>query len=604
MVYKPKKSKNILLHTYHRFNRKKSKLTPSVQLELRTAILSLQEKVIAGDREGAYHCAKSTETLTKIHLAKTTFEKFRDLVGSLIFALFIAVLVRSMLLEPYEIPSGSMRPTFQEQDRLVVSKTDFGVNAPLMPKHFYFNPKLAMRAGTFIFTGANMDIHDVNTIYFHLFPGKKQFVKRMMGKPGDTLYFYGGKIYGIDQNGKEITQELEPATLDKINHIPFIHLDGKVITNSKLSNGIYSPIYITQMNEKVAKLEVTPFNTIKSTMLMQKKHHYFDLWGFKNYAIARLLTKDDLNNIPNMSNDGELYLELIHHPNLENSVIERDPYGRVRPALGHFSSIIPLNEPELKTLFSQLYTARFVVKDEKAYRWGSSSKRDDRYSPRLTGVPNGTYEFLDGIAYEVQWGGILKQLPLKHPLYIFDLERIRVFFNIGMEFDKRFLPEFSGSNFLSSRYAFFRDGDLYVMNAPLLKKGDSLLEAFQIAEQKKKNEASTYSLYHPFIDEGAPTVADIKEYGLTVPDKHYLALGDNYANSADTRDFGFVPEDNIRGAPSAIFWPPGSRLGLINQPRYSLFTGPSTVLWSFTILIIVIWTIIHRRRNKLPLNLS
>lgn len=604
MVYKLKKSKNILLHTYHRFNRKKNKLTSSAQLELHTAILALQEKIMAGDREGADHCVKQTETLTKIHLVKTSFEKFRDLVGALAFALFVAVLVRSMLIEPYEIPSGSMRPTFQEQDRLVVSKTNFGVNIPLMPKHFYFDPELVMRAGTFIFTGANMDIYDVNTMYFYLFPGKKQFVKRMMGKPGDTLYFYGGKIYGIDQNGKDISQELEPAIIDKINHVPFIHLDGKVITGSKLSNGIYSPIYIAQMNERVAKLEVTPFNTIKSEMLVQKDHHYFDLWGFKNYAIARLLTKDDLKKIPAMSNHGELYLELIHHPNLENATIERDPYGRVRPTLGHFSSIIPLSESELRTLFSNLYTARFVVKDGAAYRWGSSSKRDSRYSPKLDGVPNGTYEFLDGAAYEVQWGGILKKLPLTHPLYVFDLERVRVFFNIGMEFDKRFLPEFAGDNLFSSRYSFFRDGDLYVMNAPLLKKGDSLLEEFLLAEQKKESAASTYSPYYPFIDEGAPTTADIKEYGLTVPDKHYLALGDNYANSGDTRDFGFVPEDNIRGAPSFIFWPPGSRFGLINQLRYPFITGPSAVLWSLTILIIAVWTIIHRRRNKLPLDLS
>ena len=66
-----------------------------------------------------------------------------------------------------------------------------------------------------VFTGENMDIRDVDTMYFYIFPGKKQYVKRLMGKPGDLLYFYGGEIYGIDGDGKDITSELQIEQLDK-----------------------------------------------------------------------------------------------------------------------------------------------------------------------------------------------------------------------------------------------------------------------------------------------------------------------------------------------------------------------------------------------------
>ena len=153
-----------------------------------------------------------------------------------------------MWFELYEIPTGSMRPTLEEKDRLVVSKTAFGINIPLKRGHFYFDPNLIHRNQTVIFTGAGMDIHDVNTVYFYLFPGKKQFVKRLIGKPGDLLYFYGGQIYGIDKNGNDISNELNPPSLARIDHVPYIYFNGRMEVPAKPTGGIYSPITIRQMN--------------------------------------------------------------------------------------------------------------------------------------------------------------------------------------------------------------------------------------------------------------------------------------------------------------------------------------------------------------------
>jgi signal peptidase I len=51
---------------------------------------------------------------------------------------------------------------------------------------------------------------------------------------------------------------------------------------------------------------------------------------------------------------------------------------------------------------------------------------------------------------------------------------------------------------------------------------------------------------------------------VTVPEKHYLVLGDNRNNSYDSHYWGFVPQENIIGRAAVRFWPVG-RVGVIED---------------------------------------
>lgn len=614
-----RKSKIVLRHTYHLFKRKRTRLSPSVADQLEKALLELQEKILQKDRVEAHALALHVQILAKEHLKKSSFDQARDLVFALGFALVVAILVRQLWFEFYEIPTGSMRPTLKEQDRLIVSKTTFGINLPLTTKHIYFDPDLVQRSSIFIFTGEDMDIRDVDTLYFYLFPGKKQYIKRLMGKPGDTLYFYGGKLYGMDKKGADISHELQRPELARIEHIPFLHFEGKVTTSRTPLQGIYTPVILHQMNEPVARLFINGASQPRGEMLSPSSDQlakapvseYGDLWGFKNYAMGRLLTKEQVIQFTDQPladlKDGMLYLELKHHPSLQNLTIGRDEYGRIRPLLELSTSLIPLDEAHLRMLFKQMYTARFVVKDGKAMRYGHNTKNieNNAFLPKLPGVPDGCYEFYFGKAYQIKWQGIAEELPDSHPLYLFSADRVQLLYNVGIEFDLHFAPQTKQQRWLPSRYAYFCDGDLYLLGAPVLKKEDSVILDFHAREQQKK---TTNPSYQPFADVGPPLkengtldTAFVAKYGLTIPPQSYLALGDNHAMSADSRDFGFVPQGNLRGGPRFIFWPPGERWGHPNQPPYPFFNLPRSLVWITAGLLIGGWSFVHYRRNKLPL---
>ncbi len=118
-----------------------------------------------------------------------------DNLKTLIYALIIAVLLRSLLFQPFYIPSSSMEPTLLVGDRLFVSKYAYGYSKhsfpfspPIYEKRIFF--KEPKRGDLVVFkTPAD---------------NRTDYIKRLIGLPGDSIQFIGGDIYLNKKKNYEI----------------------------------------------------------------------------------------------------------------------------------------------------------------------------------------------------------------------------------------------------------------------------------------------------------------------------------------------------------------------------------------------------------------
>lgn len=625
-LYSLRKAHQILSHANTYYQKNWQKMAPERVTTLERLLADLDRAVVAGDRTAADPVARELETFGQDHFKRSFGHYVTEMLIAITLALLLAVCIRQMWFELYQIPTGSMRPSFREQEHLTVTKTAFGLNVPLRTEHFFFEPDLMRRAGVVVFSAENLDMPDTETTYFWLFPATKRLIKRCMGLPGDTIYFYGGKIYGIDKDGKDITPLLNPSWMDKLDHVPYISFEGKVAVETTQDNAIRR-ITLKQMNRAVGKLTVNGGQLENGLVFNGKEwvedrptaeahttiQTYSDVLGIGNYAMAQLLTPSELKTMsdvdPAKMPEGLLYLQLHHHPSLSypQPRFLRASDGRVHLLLPTQLSVIPVQQRHLKALMDQIYTVRFVVKEGKAAAYnGEQGTSITRTSPSFGDVPDGMYELYYGKAYSVAWAGVTTLLPEDHPLNRLTVNNVQRLFNLGIEMNTAYDPSSHEPFNIPSRFSYFRDGALWVMGAPIYQATDEVLAKFNESETQREKAATKEHPYVPFKDQGAPYKnGDIdgdflRTFGFTIPDKHYMMLGDNYARSADSRAFGFVPEPNVQGAPDFILWPVGPRWGTPLQTPYPLITLPRLIVWAVAATAALIWWLFVRWRMRRP----
>ena len=120
------------------------------------------------------------------HMTGRKKSALREWIESIIIAFILAVVIRTFVVQAFKIPTGSMRLTLLEGDIILVNKFLYGAKIPFTDLRL---PKVRdpQRGDCIVF------IYPENP--------KKDFIKRLVGLPGEVLEIRSGTIF---INGKPV----------------------------------------------------------------------------------------------------------------------------------------------------------------------------------------------------------------------------------------------------------------------------------------------------------------------------------------------------------------------------------------------------------------
>jgi signal peptidase I len=132
--------------------------------------------------------------------------KLRENVEAVLFALVIALFIKTFIVDVYKIPTGSMIPTIEVGDFIVASKFIYGAKIPFTKKRLpaVRDPR---RGDIIIFLAPYYDppnifiqmftpiVYTLTLGFVNIDPQPKFYVKRCIGLPGDSVEIINKVVY-------------------------------------------------------------------------------------------------------------------------------------------------------------------------------------------------------------------------------------------------------------------------------------------------------------------------------------------------------------------------------------------------------------------------
>jgi signal peptidase I len=140
----------------------------------------------------------------------------REWADAIVFAVIAATLIRTLFIEAYVIPSGSMESSLLIGDYLFVSKVNYGARMPITPVAFPFAHHTMPLIGTKAYwDGIKLPYYrlpglsdikkgdivvfnlpmEADSPYFRPVDKRENIIKRCQGTPGDTLSLVNAQVY-------------------------------------------------------------------------------------------------------------------------------------------------------------------------------------------------------------------------------------------------------------------------------------------------------------------------------------------------------------------------------------------------------------------------
>ena len=116
--------------------------------------------------------------------------KIIENIKTIIYALILALIIRSFIFQPFYIPSSSMEPNLLVGDRLFVSKYSYGYSRHSLP----FSPNITNKR----FMSKKPERGDV-IVFKTPADNRTDYIKRLIALPGDTFQIINGDLYLNDK---------------------------------------------------------------------------------------------------------------------------------------------------------------------------------------------------------------------------------------------------------------------------------------------------------------------------------------------------------------------------------------------------------------------
>ena len=165
---------------------------------------------------------------------------FIDNIKTIFYALIIAILIRSIFIQPFYIPSSSMEPNLLIGDRLFVSKYSFGYSRHSFP----FSPplfkgrvlsKIPKRGDVIVFKTPS--------------DNRTDYIKRLIGFPGDKIKFIDGDLHINDNQVLKTRISTKDTIYCGDTTIPVNTFEEK-LSNGKKYNSVYRKKYSFQNSDE------------------------------------------------------------------------------------------------------------------------------------------------------------------------------------------------------------------------------------------------------------------------------------------------------------------------------------------------------------------
>jgi signal peptidase I len=187
-----KKARQVYSETKNLYEKNKSKVQPEVAGLIKEKLGRAEFALSNGNISEVKLTADELEGINKEHLSKFAKSKLRQNIEALLFAVALALFIRTFVVQPFKIPSGSMIPTLLIGDHLLVSKFIYGTKIPFSDKVVL--PLRKIKHGDVIVFWYPDNEHDPSKVGLH-------YIKRVIGLPGDKIDVDGRNLI---INGKKV----------------------------------------------------------------------------------------------------------------------------------------------------------------------------------------------------------------------------------------------------------------------------------------------------------------------------------------------------------------------------------------------------------------